>query len=160
MYIGGRNAPCPRKPNATPTVGSMEFLVHRRGSTIVVDVPPTLVIGNRQELKQLILDPLERGTTQFVVDLRRTTYVDSAGLGALIATRKKVVAAGGELWLANVNDDLELLLSLTKLDSFLPRLDELEDAAGVIPQVPRTPRAPGALSSSPEADLPPPMDFA
>lgn len=138
----------------------MEFLVHRRGNTIVVDVPPTLVIGNRQELKQLILDPLERGTMQFVVDLRRTTYVDSAGLGALIVTRKRVVAAGGEMWLANVNDELRRLLSLTRLDSFLPLLDELDDDGDAARPAPRLPRAPGGLSSSSEADLPPPNDFA
>ena len=139
----------------------MEFLVHRRGNTIVIDVPQTLVIGNRQELKQLILEPLERGTTQFVVDLRRTGYVDSAGLGALIVTRKKVVAAGGELWLANVSADLRQLLFLTKLDSFLPRLDEFDDDDdGDARPAPRTPRAPGPLSSSADADVPPPSDFA
>jgi anti-sigma B factor antagonist len=138
----------------------MEFLAHRRGNTIVVDVPPTLVIGNRQELKQLILDPLERGAMQFVVDLRRTTYVDSAGLGALIVTRKRVVAAGGEMWLANVNDELRRLLSLTRLDSFLPLLDELDDDGDAARPSPRLPRAPGPLSSSSEADLPPPNDFA
>ena len=136
----------------------MEFLVHRRGNTIVVDVPPALVIANRQELKQLILDPLERGTTQFVVDLRRTTYIDSAGLGALIVTRKKVVAQGGELWLANVNADLQLLLTLTKLDSFLPRLEDYEDEGGAERSAPRPPRAPGPLSSWADIDLPPPRD--
>ena len=140
----------------------MEFLVHRRGNTIVVDVPPTLVIGNRQELKQLILDPLERGTMQFVVDLRRTNYVDSAGLGALIVTRKRVVAAGGEMWLANVNEDLKQLLTLTRLDSFLPRLDDYDedDDGNAARPAPRLPRAPGPLSASAEADLPPPSDYA
>ena len=137
----------------------MEFLVHRRGNTIVVDVPPTLVIGNRQELKQLILGPLERGTTQFVVDLRRTTYVDSAGLGALIVIRKRVVAEGGEMWLANVNAELKRLLWLTKLSTFLPLLDELDDEPADRP-APRVSLVPTPMSSSPEADLPPPVDFA
>lgn len=138
----------------------MEFLVHRRGNTIVVDVPPTLVVGNRQELKQLILDPLERGTTQFVVDLRRTSYIDSAGLGALIVTRKKVVAAGGELWLANVNHEMRQLLAVTKLDAFLPLLDVFEDEEGPARTAPRRPRAPGPLSTSSEIEIPPPNDFA
>jgi anti-sigma B factor antagonist len=139
----------------------MEFLVHRRGNTIVVDAPPALVIGNRQELKQLILDPIERGTLQFVVDLRRTNYIDSAGLGALVATRKKVVARGGEMWLANVNADLQMLFSLTKLDAFLPRLDEFDDDDGDTTRpAPRVPRAPGTLSSSSDVDLPPPNDLA
>lgn len=137
----------------------MEFLVHRRGNTIVVDVPPTLVIGNRQELKQLILGPLERGTTQFVVDLRRTTYVDSAGLGALIVIRKRVVAEGGEMWLTNVNAELKRLLWLTKLSTFLPLLDELDDEPADHP-APRVSLVPAPVSSSSEADLPPPRDFA
>jgi anti-sigma B factor antagonist len=139
----------------------MEFLVHRRGNTVVVDVPQTLVVGNRQELKQLILAPLERGTRQFVVDLRRTTYVDSAGLGALIVTRKKVVAEGGEMWLANVNDDMRRLLSLTKLDTFLPLLDDSNDGDGDVTRpASRGTRVPGPLTSSPDAELPPPSDFA
>ena len=139
----------------------MEFLVHRRGNTIVVDAPPSLVITNRQELKQLILDPLESGTLQFVVDLRRTNYIDSAGLGALVVTRKKVVAKGGELWLANVNADLQMLFSLTKLDAFLPRLDDFDDDGDSAARAtPKLPWATGPLSSSADADLPPPNDFA
>jgi len=137
----------------------MDFLVFRKGSTTVVRTPPVLVITNRHELKQLILNALEGGDRQFVIDLRETAYVDSSGLGALVAIRKRVVQQGGELWLAHLSDDLAQLLSLTKLDTLLPRLDE-DDEGSAGRSAPRLPRAPGPLPGSPEADLPPPPDFA
>ena len=64
------------------------------------------------------------------------------------------------MWLANVNDDMKRLLSLTKLNTFLPLLDEFEDDGDAARPAARLPRAPGPLSSSSEADLPPPGDFA
>jgi anti-sigma B factor antagonist len=94
----------------------VSFSITKRGDTVVVDVEGQLVVGNRQELKQAVLEEVERGERKFIIDFSRTGYIDSAGLGILVSVSKKVRESGGELRLANLNDDLRTLFELTKLD--------------------------------------------
>jgi anti-sigma B factor antagonist len=83
----------------------------------VVQVDGQLIVGNRQELKELIQAALDRGERRLLIDFSRTGYIDSSGLGALVSISKKVREAGGELRLAGLNEDLRSLFELTKLDT-------------------------------------------
>lgn len=83
----------------------------------VVGVDGQLIVGNRQDLKQKVLDALEGGTRRFVIDFTKTGYIDSSGLGVLVSLSKKVREQGGELRLAGLNEDLQTLFELTKLDT-------------------------------------------
>jgi anti-sigma B factor antagonist len=84
---------------------------------VIVGVDGQLIVGNRQELKQKVLDSLEGGTRRFVIDFTKTGYIDSSGLGVLVSLSKKVREQGGELRLAGLNEDLQTLFELTKLDT-------------------------------------------
>jgi anti-sigma B factor antagonist len=95
----------------------MSFSVKRQGNVCVVDVDGQLIVGNRQELKQKVLDELERGERKFLVDFAQTGYIDSSGLGVLVSLSKKIRETGGELRLSSLNDDLKTLFELTKLDT-------------------------------------------
>ncbi|HXD24112.1 MAG TPA: STAS domain-containing protein [Gemmatimonadaceae bacterium] len=95
----------------------MSFSVSSRGDVCIVEVEGQLIVGNRQELKQKILDELEKGQRKVLVDFARTGYIDSSGLGVLVSLAKKMRDMGGDLRLANLNDDLQTLFELTKLDT-------------------------------------------
>ena len=95
----------------------MSFTVSTRGEVCIVEVEGQLIVGNRQELKQKILDELEKGQRKVLVDFARTGYIDSSGLGVLVSLAKKIRDLGGDLRLANLNDDLQTLFELTKLDT-------------------------------------------
>jgi anti-sigma B factor antagonist len=88
----------------------------KRG-VVVVGVDGQLIVGNRQELKQKVLDALEGGTRKFVIDFTKTGYIDSSGLGVLVSLSKKIREQGGDLRLAGLNEDLQTLFELTKLDT-------------------------------------------
>jgi anti-sigma B factor antagonist len=96
----------------------MGFTVRKNGKdVVVVDVEGQLIVGNRQELKQSILDALEAGDRKFLIDFTRTGYIDSSGLGVLVSLSKKIRDEGGDLRLAGLNEDLRTLFELTKLDT-------------------------------------------
>ena len=95
----------------------MSFAMTREGEILVVDVGGQLIVGNRQELKQRVMDELERGERRFLIDFAQTGYIDSSGLGVLVSLSKKIREQGGELRLANLNEDLKTLFELTKLDT-------------------------------------------
>ena len=95
---------------------------------VVVGVDGQLIVGNRQDLKQKVLDALEGGGRKFVIDFTKTGYIDSSGLGVLVSLSKKIREQGGELRLANLNDDLQTLFELTKLDTLFQISDTRERA--------------------------------
>lgn len=101
----------------------MTLSIQKQGDVTIVEVDGQLIVGNRQELKQRVLDLLDQGERKFVVDFGRTGYIDSSGLGVLVSLSKKVREAGGALRLANLNDDLRTLFELTKLDTLFPIAD-------------------------------------
>jgi anti-sigma B factor antagonist len=106
----------------------MSFAIKKQGEVVIVDVDGQLIVGNRQELKQKVLDELERGERKVLIDFTRTGYIDSSGLGVLVSLSKKIREQGGELRLANLNDDLKTLFELTKLDTLFQISDTKERA--------------------------------
>ena len=101
----------------------MSFSMTKHGNVVVVDVDGQLIVGNRQELKQKVLDELEKGERKFLIDFARTGYIDSSGLGVLVSLSKKIREQAGELRLADLNDDLKTLFELTKLDTLFQIAD-------------------------------------
>src|SRR2546430_14912582 len=88
----------------------------KRG-VVLVGGDGQLIVGNRQELKQKVLDALDGGARKFVIDFTKTGYIDSSGLGVLVSLSKKIREQGGDLRLAGLNEDLQTLFELTKLDT-------------------------------------------
>lgn len=106
----------------------MSFEVKKQNDITVINVEGQLIVGNRQELKQKILEELEGGARKFLIDFTNTGYIDSSGLGVLVSLSKKIREQGGELRLANLNEDLRTLFELTKLDTLFQISDSREEA--------------------------------
>jgi anti-sigma B factor antagonist len=106
----------------------MSFQVSKSGDVTLVEVEGQLIVGNRQELKQQVLEQLEDGDLKFVIDFAKTGYIDSSGLGVLVSLSKKIREQGGELRLSSLNEDLRTLFELTKLDTLFRIADDKEQA--------------------------------
>ena len=77
----------------------MGFSQSRDGSGVtVVKVEGQMVVGNRQELKDLVFAALDKGDRRILIDFSQTGYIDSSGLGALVSISKRVREAGGTLF--------------------------------------------------------------
>jgi anti-sigma B factor antagonist len=106
----------------------MSLQVTKHGDIVIIDVDGQLIVGNRQELKQRVLDEAEGGARRILIDFGKTAYIDSSGLGVLVSLAKRLRELGGDLRLANLNDDLQTLFELTKLDSLFQIADTRERA--------------------------------
>ncbi len=98
------------------------------GGVTLVQVEGQLIVGNRQELKELVQAALEKGDRRLLIDFSRTGYIDSSGLGALVSISKRIRETGGELRLSGLNDDLRSLFELTKLDTLFAITETPEQA--------------------------------
>ncbi|HVX39593.1 MAG TPA: STAS domain-containing protein [Gemmatimonadaceae bacterium] len=92
-----------------------------------VAIEGELLVSNRQEFKQRMLDLLEAGNRRFVLDLAQCAYIDGSGQGVLVSVSKKIRDAGGSLELRGLNEDLVNLFRITHLDS----LFVIRDSAAV-----------------------------
>jgi len=106
----------------------MSFQVLKNDDVTLIEVEGQLIVGNRQELKQQVLEQLESGDQKFVIDFAKTGYIDSSGLGVLVSLSKKIREQGGELRLSSLNEDLRTLFELTKLDTLFRIADNKEQA--------------------------------
>ena len=106
----------------------MSFQVSKSSEVTLIEVEGQLIVGNRQELKQQVLEQLEGGDMKFVIDFANTGYIDSSGLGVLVSLSKKIREQGGELRLSSLNEDLRTLFELTKLDTLFKITDKKEEA--------------------------------
>ena len=108
----------------------MSFTVRKddEKGVVVLGVDGQLIVGNRHELKQKILDALESGDRKFLIDFSDTGYIDSSGLGVLVSLSKKIREVNGELRLAGLNEDLHTLFELTKLDALFAISESPDEA--------------------------------
>ena len=107
----------------------MGFTVRKDATgVVVVGVDGQLIVGNRHELKQMVLDAAQGGARKVLVDFSNTGYIDSSGLGVLVSLSKKLREEGGELRLAGLNEDLRTLFELTKLDTLFAIADSPDQA--------------------------------
>jgi anti-sigma B factor antagonist len=81
-------------------------------------------------LRSLVSDTVKAGRRRIVVDLGDTEFMDSSGLGALIAGLKTARQAGGDLRIACPTAQVATVLKLTNLDRVLRPFTSVAGALG------------------------------
>lgn len=93
-----------------------------------VAAPRLLTVKNHKALLHHVLDCVDDGARDVVVDLSNTTYMDSSGLSALIGLHRVLSSdLRGRLRVTGVNPDLRLLLQATRLDRTIEVVDTVAE---------------------------------
>jgi len=119
---------------------------------IVLEVAGKLTLGQESmDFRGKIKEVLEKSdwikekwgwNTRIVLDLGKLGFVDSAGLGALIAARTSSRAHGAEMKLANLTKKLRDALTITKLVTVFDVYDSVDAAISSFPKEPAAPATP------------------
>ncbi len=80
------------------------------------------------QLRNKLKEALERGKTRLVLDLGEIRYIDSAGLGALVAGYTSARNQGANIKLANLTKKLDEQLHITKLVTVFEVYNSVVDA--------------------------------
>ncbi len=97
---------------------TVTFAIDRREvdeRTSVIAVEGELDLATAPQLKWMLLDALEEGHSQLVVDLSRTTFMDSTALGVLVGVNRSL-DAGGTLAIVCAGASLLKIFELSGLD--------------------------------------------
>jgi anti-sigma B factor antagonist len=86
------------------------------GDAVILDAIGRMTLGDGDQLfKDKIYSLVQQGHTHIVLNLARVSYLDSAGLGAIVASYTTLTRAGGRLGLLNLTKRIENLFTITKL---------------------------------------------
>jgi anti-anti-sigma factor len=99
------------------------------GSVTVLDIAGKLTIDEAAEhLRDKINSLIQQKETQIVLNLQDVPYIDSGGLGQLIASFGSVKRTGGTLKLLHVNTRNHNLLAITSLVTVFESFDSEAEA--------------------------------
>jgi anti-sigma B factor antagonist len=109
----------------------MDIKIEERpvGHVTVLDIVGKLTVDEAaQHLKDKINSLISQQRTQIVLNLANVPYIDSGGLGQLVASYGSVMRTGGALKLLNVNSRNHDLLSITRLVTVFETFDSEKEA--------------------------------
>lgn len=93
----------------------MQIEVTQSQGVAVVVPSGDLDMGATDQVRQVLTELIEKGQLRLVMDLAGVAYIDSSGLGALVAAMKQAKAAGGNLKLCALQDDVRSIFEMTRL---------------------------------------------
>ena len=107
----------------------MEIRERAVDGVTVLDLSGKIVLGEGDvAIKERIKDLLADGQRKILLNLESVTYIDSAGLGALISSYATVKRESGYMKLVNLTKRVQDLLAITKLITVFETFDNQEDA--------------------------------
>jgi anti-sigma B factor antagonist len=102
---------------------------HADDVTVLVLTGQMLLDDGDLAFGRRIRDLIDRGFAKIVLDLGGVTYIDSSGVGMLVAKLKALKEKGGDMKLLHLNRRAESLFGMLKL---LIVFDRFEDEAAAV----------------------------
>ena len=87
-----------------------------QGDTVRISAVRQLGAANANAFRDWVRGAMTDGERNLDIDLSQTTFLDSCGLGALIALNKTVRGRAGTLRLLRPQPPVQQLLELTRMD--------------------------------------------
>src|SRR5207237_5436686 len=104
------------------------------GAVQILDLNGKLVLGDGDVLlKDKVHSLVFQGHKQIVLNLGGVSYMDSSGLGALVASSVTAKSNGGQIKLVNLTKRLQDLLSIAKLLTVFESYDSEAEALRSFP---------------------------
>ena len=95
----------------------MKTTVRKLGNVTLVDIAGKITIGEGDvQLREKVNELLAAGETRIVLNLANVKYMDSAGIGELVACYKRAKDRQGTVKLLNPSGKVYDLLQLTRLE--------------------------------------------
>jgi anti-sigma B factor antagonist len=103
----------------------LQIAEHQTDDIVVLTLSGQILLDDGDlAFRRQIHDVLDRRHRKIVVDLGGVTYIDSSGLGMIVAKLKTVRDAGGDMKLVRLTSRTSRLLAMVKLQSMFEVFDD------------------------------------
>lgn len=106
----------------------MEIVASEEGEVTILHCSGRFNMVSAPRLKAAVDDAVRHGHARIVVDLAEVTFIDSSGLGSLVAGLKATRQASGDLRIAAPAPQVMTVLDLTNLSRILHPYPTAEEA--------------------------------
>lgn len=97
---------------------------------VIITSPKRIDVNVSDELRDLISDIIGKPKYKIILDLSDTEYIDSSGLGSIVARISVLRSNSGDIRLAAPGKSVMNLLKLTHLNQILKTYENVEQAVG------------------------------
>lgn len=102
-----------------------------RDGYVVLSVRGDVDIATAPRLRSTLIDALQQYAT-VIVDLDEVGFMDSTGLGVLVASRNRAGSVGHRLVVARPQRIVKNALRLVQIDTVIDVFDTLDDAVAAV----------------------------
>jgi anti-sigma B factor antagonist len=107
----------------------MKFEVLEKGDVTLLNIGGRITLGSGDvKMRDKLLEQLEKGKKKIVLDLGEVSFIDSAGLGELVAAYTSARRHGAQVKLSNLTKKMDDLLDITRLSSVFETFPSAEEA--------------------------------
>jgi anti-sigma B factor antagonist len=107
----------------------MKVKVRKIGDVSVLDLNGKITIGSGDIiLREAVQRAFDEGAKKILLNLDGVSYMDSAGIGELVACHKRAVEKNGHLKLLRPSGKVRDLLALTKIDEIFESYGDEKEA--------------------------------
>jgi anti-sigma B factor antagonist len=101
----------------------MNIIERTINGVTVLDLEGNLALDANARFRTHVTCAIDAGVRKLIVNLARVKYMDSSGLGELISCYVVLQRLNGHVKLLHLNNRLQYLLAITKLDSVFETFD-------------------------------------
>lgn len=95
---------------------NLNIIERRNGKVVILDLEGNIRLGeDSTQFRQFIRQLVQNGEKSVLLNLENITYVDSSGLGEIVAGFTSLEKVGGTMKLINLNSRISELMMITKL---------------------------------------------
>ena len=106
--------------------------VSNRQDWTVLAVTGELELATAPQLRQRVVGLVSAGDIRLILELSGVDFIDSVGLGVLVAVLKRVRGRGGEVVVAGAGPRVGDLLRVTRLDEILDLYPDVDAALSAV----------------------------
>jgi anti-anti-sigma factor len=100
--------------------GPLKIAVEAAGSINIVCVSGSTGLPDGEALRQKLIELIQPQNPSVLLDLSHLTFINSAGIGALVAAHQRARAMNGEIRAVQPTESVARLLHLMKIDTLIP----------------------------------------
>ena len=107
----------------------MEMKEENRDDVLILKLDGELLGGNELKIFQdRVYQAIRDGQANMVIDMQGVKWMNSSGLGILMAGMSTLRGSGGDLRLASMSERVRRPIEVTKLDSVVRMYGSVDDA--------------------------------
>ncbi len=100
----------------------------QEGAMCVLTLEGEVDVYTAPVLKEKLVDNIERGCSNVLVDMERVTFIDSSGLGVLVSALRRARERGGSVRILCTRDNILKIFRITGLDKVFPIFSDAAEA--------------------------------